>query len=211
MNRSKQFWALLKFQSRTNPLIWLMALALSVPFLFKSELPSSYHPSFHSVLDVQNLFFVGIFGVIVLFPDRFRFRGGNEAWTSGTEFLLTRAVDRRILLRSKSAFFYAFMMVAPVAVLLLTMRSPGLTMTEYSDTARKLCLESVPGSVLLPDPSGSLAPLISMPHGGVLIEEWHCWLILCTIFGVQALLLLLYPFKRDYALDTILALGMLSA
>jgi hypothetical protein len=211
MNPAKQFWALLKFQGTINPLIWFMAFALSMPFLFKSDLPSSYHPSFHSLLNVQNLFFVGIVGLIVLVPERFSFGRASGTWNPGTEFLLTRAIDRRILLRSRSAFFYALMLVAPLAVLLLTIRSPALTMTEYSDTARNLCLQSVPGSALLPDPSGNRFPLISIPQGGVLIEEWHCWLILGSIMGVQALLLLLYPFKYRAAVFYIVFFGLVFA
>lgn len=196
MNKTKQFWALFKFQTTVNPFIWTMPFALGAPLLFSHALPSSYHPNLSSLLTVQNLFFVGIIGAIVVAPERFRFGGGNEAWSSGIEFLLTRAIDRPILYRSKAVFLYVLVLLMPLVSLFGSLKNPDLKVIEYSEVARQQCLSLVPGSTLEKDPSGSRSPLISIPRGNVLVEEWHFWLFLVSAVGVQALILLLYPFKH---------------
>ena len=196
MNKMKQFLTLFRFQTTVNPFIWFMPVAFGVPLLFGSTILSSYTPNLSSLLTVQNLFFVGIFGAMVLAPEKFQFGSTNTAWSFGTEFLLTRAIDRPILYRSKAAFLYILILSVPVINVFYSMRTPDLKVTEYSKVAQQQCLSSVPGSILVPNPSGSRSPLISIPRGNVLIEEWHFWQFVISAFGVQALILLLYPLKR---------------
>jgi hypothetical protein len=195
MNSIRQFWTLLKFQASVNPFIWFMPLALGTPLYISHIMPSSYHPNLSTVLGVQNLFFVGILGTMVIAPERFQLAAANAAWSSGTEFLLTRAIDRPVLYRSKAAFLYVLVLLIPLVSLFSSLKSPDLKVTEYSDLARKECLAAVPGSSLQKDPNGSRSPLIFIPRGSVLVEEWHLWLFLVSTAAVQALILLLYPVK----------------
>jgi hypothetical protein len=196
MNTTKQFWSLFKFQTTVNPFIWFMPVAFGAPFLITGNFPSSYHPNLSSLLTVQNLFFVGIFGAFVLAPERFLSGATSPAWSSsGTEFLLTRAIDRPLLYRSKAAFFYILVLLMPLIALLQSFKNPDLKVTEYSDVAQQQCLSHVPGSFLEPDPDGSSSPFIVIPQGKILIEEWHFWLFIISVLVVQALILLLYPLR----------------
>jgi hypothetical protein len=195
MKTANQFWALLKFQSTINPFIWAMPIAFGLPLFLTRALPDSYHPSLSSLLTVQNLFFVGIFGSMVIAPERFQWGAANAAWNPGSEFLLTRAIDRPILYRSKATFLYVLVLLMPLMSVYYSLEKPDLRVTEYSDAARQQCLSNVPGSRLEKDPSGNRYPLIFLPRGNVLIEEWHCWSFLAAIVGVQVLLLLLYALK----------------
>jgi hypothetical protein len=194
MNKSKQLWSLLKFQSTANPFIWFLPFAFAFPLLFSHTLPDSYHPNLSSLLTAQNIFFVGIFGSMIIAPERFQLGAANAA-NPGSEFVLTRAIDRPIFYRSKAVFLYGLVMSMPLVSLLYALDKPDLKVTEYSAAARMECIASVPGSTLEKDPSGSTSPLIVIPRGNVLVEEWHFWSYLVAVLGTQVLILLLYPFK----------------
>jgi hypothetical protein len=196
MIKMKQFWALFRFQTTVNPFIWFMPIAFGLPLMFQSNFLLLYSPNLSSLLPVQNLFFVGFFTAMILAPEKFQFGSTSNAWNSGTEFLLTRAIDRPLLYRSKVFFLYIIILLAPLANVLHSSKNPDLKVTEYSNEARQQCLKSVPGSILESNPNGSRSPLISIPRGNVLIEKWHFWLFLISALGGQALILLLYPFKR---------------
>jgi len=196
MNKVKQFWALFKFQTTINPFVSFVLIAFIPPFFLTGAYPLSYHPNLSSLLTVQNLFFVGFLGAMVLAPERFLSGASNATQFSGTEFLLTRALDRPVLYRSRAAFWYILVFLMPLVSLFYSLKNPDLKVTEYSNIAQQLCLSHVPGSTLEPDPSGNRFPLIVIPQGNVLVEKWHFWMFAVTALSVQALLLLLYPFKH---------------
>jgi hypothetical protein len=197
MTNAKQFWALLKFQTKVNPFVWFVPIFLSAPLFITGTFLSWYHPSLHSVLGVQNLFFVGLVALWVLVPEIAQ--GGNSTRSAGTEFLLTRAVDRPIFYRSRAALFYVLVFLIPLVGLVLSLKTPDLKVTEYSNVAQQECLRNVRGSTLEADPSGGRSPLIAIPRGNVLVEEWHFWMYVITAVGAQTLLSLLYPLKyRTY-------------
>ncbi|HEV3272070.1 MAG TPA: hypothetical protein VGZ93_07810 [Candidatus Methylacidiphilales bacterium] len=173
-----------------------MIIALASPLLFMGSFSSSYHPNLSSLLEVQNLFFVGIIATMVIAPEKLQFGGATTVWNSGTEFLLTRAIDRPLHYRSKAVFLYVLILLAPLAGIIYSTKNPDLKVTEYSQSAQQLCLSHVPGSTLERDPGGSSSPLIVIPRGNILIEEWHLWMFLVALFAVQALILVLYPFKH---------------
>jgi len=145
-------------------------------------------------------------GMWALAPEMAQRWGVNSGWSSGTEFLLTRAIDRPVLYRSRAAYFYLLVFLMPLVSLLYSLGSPDLKATEYSKPAQQECLSHVPGSALEPNPSGSLSPLISIPRGKVLVAEWYFWMFAASALIAQALLLLLYSFKHRsfifYALFT---------
>jgi len=193
MNRFKQFWVLLKFQSTVNPFTWFLVLALGPGFIFTKVFSSS---DLGSLLSDQNLFMIGLFGMWILAPDMVQRGGGTSGWSSGTEFMLTRAIDRPILYRARAAFFYFLVLVTPIVSLAYSLRTPDLTVTGYSKLTQHECLIHVPGSTVKPNPNGSRLPLISIPHGNILVQEWHLWKFALMGLVVQALLLIIYPLKR---------------
>jgi hypothetical protein len=195
MNKMKQFWALLKFQTTINPFVWFLLLAFGGPLFFMGDFSSSYHPNLPSQLMIQNLFMVGLAGLWIIVPEIAQ-PWGTTGWSSGTEFLLTRAIDRPILYRAKAAFLYFLVLLTPLVSIAYSLKNPDLKVTEYSSAAQKECLSHVPGATLEPNPSGNRSPLIAIPRGNVLIEEWHFGMFATSAFSVQVLLLLIYPLKH---------------
>jgi hypothetical protein len=202
MTPAKQFWALLKFQTTVNPSLLIMPIIFGVPLFLPLLMDfgihvQGYHPGLYSLFTNQNLFFVGIFGAAILAPEKFQF-GSSMATANfyGTEFLLTRAIDRPILYRVKAVFLYLLVLLFPVIAILNSARSPDIVVNEYSKAVQQLCLASVPGSTLLPAESKKQNPsLISLPRGNVLAAEWQAWVFLITAIMLQLLILALYPFK----------------
>jgi hypothetical protein len=201
MNTRKQFWALLKFQATINPFVWFLLLAFGGPLFFIGDF-SKYHPNLPSQLMIQNLFMVAMAGLWIISPEMAQ-PWGTTGWSSGTEFLLTRAIDRPVLYRAKAAFLYFFVLLTPMVSVIYSLKHPDLKATEYSPLAQQECLSHVPGAVLEPNPNGSRSPLIAIPRGNVMVEEWHFWMFAVSSFGIQLLLLTIYPLKIEHLFFTL--------
>jgi hypothetical protein len=48
----------------------------------------------------------------------------------------------------------------------------------------------------VPNPAGTHSPLISLPRGALLVAAWTCWRYAVASLGIQALISVLYPYKR---------------
>jgi hypothetical protein len=194
MTKSRQFWALFKFLATINPLVWLMPFAIGVPLLLSKASSAAGVPILYSLTATQNLFFVGILGVWALVPEMGQ--GARGTWAAGSEFLLTRAVDRPVLYRARAALFYVTICVIPLACLAHSLREPELKFKLYAKSVVQKCLVSVPGSTQAPDPAGSNWSIISAPQGNVLVDSWQLWTFAVTALGIQVLLALVYPWKH---------------
>ena len=198
MTKYKQFWTLLKFQLMARRALLIFVFVVSV-ILFMSGIPSaSDHPSLEFVLRNQmifsGLYLIGCIGVWSLASEM---APSDASLTSlGSEFLLTRAVDRSVLYRSRTAIFYLFVFLAPLAALVYSLKSPNLRVTESSPLVQQECLTSFPGSTLVPNPEGSHSPLISLPRGALLVAAWTCWRYVVASLGIQALISVIYAYKR---------------
>jgi len=200
MNSTKQFWTLVKFQFLLNPVMWFWPLIIGVSSLvpFLIERGSTYHSSLSFYFNTnQNFFFVGIFGSMILAPEKFQFsRMKAVAGNSGTEFFLTRAIDRPILYRAKAFLLYALILLLPIGSVIYFLFAPELVVRENSKITTQQVLGHVPGSVLSAVPSTpGLQPNIIIPHGNVLIAEWQVWIFILAIIVLQFLVLVLYPYK----------------
>ena len=197
----KQFWSLFKFQTKINPFIWFMPIAFGIPLfiptLVTSSVSGSYHPGFYSLFTGQNLIFVGIFGTMVLAPEKFQFGGTNIAsGYYGSEFMLTRAIDRPVLYRAKAAVLYLLVLSMPIIVVLTSLQNPDLIVSEYAKPVQQLCLAQVPGSTMLPATNSKTSPsLISIPRGSVLVAMWQLWMLVVVAITLQLLLMFLYPLR----------------
>jgi hypothetical protein len=192
MNKTKQLWALFKFQTSINPFIWFMPLAFSFPLLQKFI--STYQPSLSSSISNNNLFFVIFLSVMVIAPDIFYTSATQNVWASGTEFLLTRATDRRVIYRAKSAFAYLLILIVPLALFLLTPKNPVLKTTEYSKTFREECVSKLPGTMLIKD-TDDRTDQLAIPNGRALVDSWIIWTFLLAAIASQILLCIIYPLK----------------
>lgn len=198
MNTAKQFWTLLKFQPSINPFIFFMPLMFAMPLYMKyftGSIAHDYHPSLDLLLSNQNLFFVGFIGAMWLAPEVLQLGAANLMWYTGTEFLLTRAVDRHILYRARVAFFYFLILVVPLATFLFALKNPDLQIAEYHKISHQQILNQISGSIPAPTDKHGRSEEITIPNGNVLVEAWHLWIFLLTAIGTQVLIFLLYPLK----------------
>ena len=214
MNKTKQFLALFKFQTTINPFIWFMPLAFGMPFflpLFMVTFPKEYHSSLSTVfMSNQNLFFVGIFGAMVMAPEKFQMAAANLVSTYyGSEFILTRAIDRPILYRAKAAVLYLLVLTLPCLAIANSLRNPDLIVSEYSKVVQHQCLAAVPASTLLPTSKKNSEPLISIPRGNVLVAEWQLWVMFLAAITLQIFILILYPFKYGKIIFWVLYFGLI--
>jgi hypothetical protein len=199
MNSTKQFWALFKFQTKLNPFIWFMPLAFGFPVLLPLwRAPvGNYHPDFFGLVFNPTLFSFAIFGAMILAPERIFF--GNASAMScyyGTEFILTRAIDRPILYRARAAFIYLLVLMIPLVGLVHALRKPDIVVQEYSHPIRQAALAAVPGSTLLPaETKKGKSSLLAIPRGNVLAAEWQMLLPVMLVILMQIGVVILHPFK----------------
>jgi hypothetical protein len=199
MNTTKQFWALFKFQASINPFIWVMPIAFGVPLLLPFILShQDFHSSFSLLLGNQNMFFIGIFGAMILAPERFQFGAANFTTAYyGSEFILTRAIDRPVLYRAKAATLYLLILSLPCVAVVNSLRNPDLVVDEPTKTVQQACISHVPGSALRLSKwdRHDRPSLIAIPRGNVLVAEWQLAVFLVAAIILQLSILALYPFK----------------
>jgi hypothetical protein len=199
MKTRKQFWALFKFQAMINPFIWVMPLAFGFPVLmplWRNNL-ENYHPDFFGLIFNPTLFGFAIFGAMVLAPERiFVGNASVMASYSGTEFLITRAIDRPVLYRARAAFIYLLVLMIPLVGIVHALEKPDVLVQEYSRPIQQAALSAMPGSTLLPpETKKGSSSLIAIPRGNVLAAEWQMVLPVMLIIVMQIAVLILHPFK----------------
>jgi hypothetical protein len=208
MNKTKQFWALLKFQAVLSPLraLILMPLAMTasnyIPSFFSRSV-HGYHPGLDQMLSNQNLFLVGFFGVMLLAPEVMRTEATRAQWPTGTEFVLTRAVDRPMVFRARAALFYLFIVALPLCALPFAVANPSLQVNEYNEAAHQLILDKLTGSIPAQTIGNLKSHEITIPNGNMLIGSWRIWTILSVAIVVQLFFLAIYPLKYRLAVLTV--------
>jgi hypothetical protein len=196
MNSWKQFWALLKFQPSVNPAIFFMPVMFALPLL----IGHLSRPSLDLVLSNQSLFWVGFIAVMWIAPEVFMFRNVANLYSTGTEFFLTRAVDRSLVCRVRMVFFYFLILIIPFVVLLIAAGTPSLQLDEYSKLSHREILAHLPGSIPAAPDNHGRSTGITLPSGNLLAGAWHLWTCLLAAVAAQVFIFLIYPFKYRRAL-----------
>ena len=138
---------------------------------------------------------------MIISPEKFQFnRTRTVAGLAGTEFLLTRAVDRPVLYRSKAFLLYTLFLLLPVGTVIYFLPAPDLIVQESSKAESQQILAHIPGTVLVSQTNRYLEPNITIPFGKVLIAEWQVWVTILAILTLQVLILLFYPYRFGPAL-----------
>jgi hypothetical protein len=202
MNTAKQFWSLFKFQQSVNPFLLCLPLIIVIPYLTTTFLGAgrSSYLSLSYLLSNQNIYFVAIFAVMWLAPEIMRRGNTTVPWTGGTEFILTRAVDRRIVARARLALFYLVILIVPLGAMAYSVGHPSLTVSEYDSGVRQKVLAEVPGSKPVANIDDLHPNTISIPNGELLLSGWRLWSMLACAILVQAAVHLIYPWKFRRAL-----------
>jgi hypothetical protein len=197
MNRTNQVWALMKFQAQGNPAVFVWPLAFGLPLIFivGGIYHDKYAPSLDLLLSNFNLFFIVIMGPIIVLPDYFRF-GNLTAAQTGTEFLLTRAVDRRLVFRARALIFLGLTLVVPVALLLAALPRPDLEFMELSKPAHAMLLAQMPGSTSQGTGDDAFLQPILIPNGNLFVRSWHVGTYLLALLFTQGFLFLAEPLPR---------------
>lgn len=163
MNPIKQFWTLVKFQDIAPAFAFYATVILGVyclplfdkrfvEALFSSDL--ILYPSYASVAIMVAIHQASLGG---------SFKEHNE-------FFLTRAIDRSILVRARSALFYLVVLTLPVFILLVF--TATTTIGRFAGFT-----------------------FVSFPYGTTLAVSWLLWALLSAALSIQLLIYLAYPMK----------------
>ncbi|CAN5699452.1 hypothetical protein BH09VER1_BH09VER1_05040 [soil metagenome] len=211
MNTTKQFWALFKYQQSVNPFVIFMPVAFAIPLLtsYFIKFGKDYHPNLSLLLSNQSFYLVGIMAVVWLAPEILRKGQSAALWTGGTEFVLTRAVDRRIVARARLVFFYLLIMIVPLVIVGVSMTKPALIISEYDEVVQQKVLQSIPGSTAVPEADSKHLKAITIPNGEILVASWRLWSFLVGAVVAQALIYLVYPWKYRRGIVWALYIGII--
>ena len=208
MSSIKQLWTLARFQLAITPGVLLLAVANGFPciieyFLFIYRKGPT---DLDLLISNQLIYFMFIFGPNLLAPDLGSSGKINSLRASGTEFLLTRAVDRHLLFRSRSLLFFFVLLIIPLISLAASLHHPGLNIFESNSSLYYRVMQVLPGSIpQAPDTDGKLKEIF-LPNGNILIGIWRIWLPLCI--GVITLLFLTLASKVKYIWWLLMPLGV---
>lgn len=205
MTKTNQFWALFKFQLRMNPFVWFMTFGFFGLIFIQQVGALAWQ------LSTPNIFFVTFIGVFILAPDLITWGNAGVASSTGTEFLMTRALDRRLLCRAKTTVFYLVVLLIPLALLLGSLPKPHLEISVRSEVQQKIIQNHLPGTLLLHDTQtthGKEGHLL-IPMGKLLVRSWQIWKIFLAAILTQLALWLIAPFKRRRVMLGILYFGMI--
>jgi hypothetical protein len=213
MNRSKQFWALVRFQTLVNPFLWIFLLAFTLPLFIEFNKSPDYHPSLGMLLTDYNQIMIIIMGSMVLMPEAFHFAATPASALSGTELLLTRAVDRPLVFRARAAFYAFLILLVPTLLTLAALPNPDVQVGEYNRTLHEAILARLPGSASTPvGPHDALNPIL-IPGGNVLVHAWHIGTYLMLLLLTQAVVFVVQPLsgrlRRWLFWTLVFAVGML--
>lgn len=207
MSSIKQLWALVWFQLAITPRVLLLAIGTGFPCIMNFVLfrDTKDLTSLDLLLGNQMIYFVILLGIPLLTPDQGNFNKSNLFRTSGsdTEFLLTRAVDRHLLYRSRSLLFFFLLLIIPLISFSVSLFHPDLKLFESNSSLYHRVMQVLPGSIPeAPDTDGKLRDIF-LPNGNILIGNWRVWISLC--FGV-ATITLWTTFKKLKSFEWILNL-----
>ena len=200
MSSIKQLCTLAKFQLAITPWVFLLAIGTGFPCLMNLVLFRFFKgpPDLDLLLGNQMICFVILFGIPLLAPDLGSFGKTNSlrASASGTEFLLTCAIDRHLLYRSRSLLFFFLLLIIPLISLATSLNHPDLKIFESNSSLYHRVMQELPRSIpKAPDTDGKLKEVF-LPNGNILIGMWRIWLPLCL--GVIILVFLTLARKIKY-------------
>ena len=200
MSKIKQLWTLLWFQLAITPGVVFLAVASGFPCIIEFVLfrDTKVPTSLDLLLSSQMISLVLVFGPNLLAPDLGSSGKINSlgASATATEFLLTRAVDRHLLFRSRSLLFFFLLLIIPLISLATSLHHPDLKIFESNSSLYHRVMQALPGSIPeAPDIDGKLKEVF-VRNGNILIGMWRIWLPLCL--GVIILVFLTLARKIKY-------------
>jgi hypothetical protein len=165
-----------------------------------------------------------IFAVVtapqLLAPELSLIRSGMVTRESGTEFLLTQATDRPLILRMRSVLYYTLVLIIPFTLLCYSLTNPRLDLKESDARIYKMVLHQVPGSTQVQnmsgvDVSGHLITqsdrneLVSIPYGKTMIASWRILLLACSIACTQIFIFLICQLRFQKLLYYGVGMGLI--
>lgn len=200
MKTSSQFWTLFRFHALASPWIWVMPLALGFQGFFGM---TRYYGNLESALIFFNqISWIPLILAAMVFLPEF-FLGG--AWTTaqtqqqvqtfGADFMLTRAVDRSCVFRTRGALFWCIIGIAVVSWIAVAAFTPAFTLelSSRSGAAQNAdyYLRHLPGSfiektaqngdITIKAPLGNLQIKVLM--GAVALLVSAVWLVLLPLIS----------------------------
>ena len=205
MNTNKQFWTLFKFQFVGNPSVYATPVILALPFMTLWMMGGHYH-SLDLLLMPNFTFIYAMLIFMILVPEVIQ--RSAYAYNTGIELVLTRAVDRPLIYRSKTFLLFLLLLIFPFLMILHSTLQPELKITEYSKATQHYYLESLPGSTISTEGKGE-TPVLTIPRGNILLSEYQLWTSLALLVLIQLAITCLYPLKHRGSLLWAIYIGFM--
>ncbi len=210
MNKQHQFWTLIRFQISGQTIVffivWPLAFAM-MSWIYLHNTPSNLSHDLGWLLFGNFWLLVPFIATSLLAPELSFVRASLLAGWSGTEFLLTRATDRHIVLRVRSALFYGLILLIPCILFLGTLKTPELQLKVSDARIYPLILNQIPNCIPMPidkvspkslekstakkECSQNFSKEIRILNGRVMIGSWRIWAFLCIGLATQLFLFLI--------------------
>jgi len=194
MSKTKQLFALFQFSQTMNFYVWIIAFMTAIPYLIFVFDRSSYSPSLSLLTSNQTYYFIMFYGAGLVLPELSIFGFKNQATGGGADFLLTRAVDRHLVFRARSALFYFVVVIIPGLAFLCALSFPELRVSEYDKLVRDAILTHIDGAQYHRE---GYSDILTIPHGHALVAAWSLFCGIFLVLMTQTVLVLLarVPFR----------------
>ncbi len=212
MSKIKQLWALVRFQLAMKPILFFLLMAGGFPYIltiigFFVSRNSKFTPPLELMMGNQTLYMAAIFAPLLLAPDLGGPGKTNGIGASGTEFLLTRAIDRPLLFRSRSLLFFFLLLAIPLIGLVGSWNYPDLQISESNHSFYEQVLNHLTGSITGAADKEGRNTAITIQKGNILLALWYIWLPL----GVGSISLLLLTLFRKFKYGSLFFLPLVFA
>jgi len=196
MNKTKQFFTLLKLLWKSNGQLFIIPLfCIGFSCLFDILINHLMnHPA--PGLQFDDLLWrewnmVPILACIGFFP--------SKPFSATINFLLTLPVERSMIVRAFSVIRYFTFLIIPLIFVLLTLKTPEARINTPNLSLQQQVLEQIPGSQLLDK------GMLIIPRGNTLVASWNLWFLLCILIGVQEVESLIRSSTRSFLIITSVA------
>ncbi len=203
MKIKNQFLSLLKFElSSANFVIWWFSgIILFQMLMFSKILGRTAHSSITMISSAGGflMFMYCFIAIWIFFPKGMALMPGqNSARPTGqmdhSEFVLTRAIERKHLARAKTVTFWIVALLPLLVELGISFRNPDLTLLTFTSKnsdhiSQEQYMAAFPSSHLETSDSSSSDKDLVIPYGQTfrsLWDLWKVWLTLCLSQGFCA-------------------------
>lgn len=220
MKSHRQFLALFRYHAFASPWIWIFPLSFGSQSFIALMAGASWRSLSAPLSSVGMLIFVPMMIAAFVFAVEKVFVGTpgltaqthQQIQTYAGDFLLTRAIDRPVLFRARTALYWMLILVPLLALIVMTMWRPELSIEVplKAPTNAEFYLAQLPGAEVTKTTKST--QVITSPQGRVILAGAIALLGIGAAAFWQVVLYLILPFRfRKWIFWGLFTLGVFAA